>query len=64
MNLKEIRTAKKMTQNELAEASGIKQATISDIETGDIKNPGIETIKKLAKALNVKIQKLIDENAA
>jgi transcriptional regulator with XRE-family HTH domain len=64
MNLKEIRTAKKMTQIELAEASGIKQATISDIETGDIKNPGIETIRKLAKALNVKIQKLIDETAA
>ncbi len=64
LNLKEIRTKKNMTQVELSEASGVAQTTISEIERGAIVDPGIETVKKLAKALNIKIEKLIEDPAA
>jgi len=39
-NLKAIRKAKKMTQKELAQKSGVKQSVISDLETGNAKSTG------------------------
>ena len=34
-NLKKIRKAKKFTQRDLAQKSGVKQSVISDLETGN-----------------------------
>jgi len=56
--LKEIRTAAGLTQDKLAEITGISQANICRIENG-INIPTIETAKKLAVALNCKIDDLI-----
>ena len=47
-----------MTQKKLAEASGVRQNTISDIETGDTGDPGIRTVQKLARTLGVTSEKL------
>ena len=40
-----------MTQEELAERSGIKQSNISRIEKGTY-NPSLSSLKKIAKGLN------------
>ncbi|MGO5566525.1 XRE family transcriptional regulator [Acinetobacter baumannii] len=55
-NLKAIRKAKKMTQNELAQKSGVKQSVISDLETGNAKSTG--SILELANALGVTAEEL------
>ena len=55
-NLKKIRKAKKMTQKELAQKSGVKQPDISDLETGNAKSTG--SILELANALGVTAEEL------
>ncbi|MFH3866919.1 XRE family transcriptional regulator [Acinetobacter baumannii] len=55
-NLKAIRKAKKMTQKELAQKSGVKQSVISDLETGNAKSTGL--ILELANALGVTAEEL------
>lgn len=65
--VKQIRIDKKIKQKDLAEAAGIRQATLSEIENDQTKNPGIETMKAIAKALNVSLDDLVpakDGNAA
>lgn len=55
-NLKKIRKAKKMTQKELAQKSGVKQSVISDLETGNARSTG--SILELANALSVTAEEL------
>jgi SOS-response transcriptional repressor LexA len=55
-NLKKIRKAKKMTQKDLAQKSGVKQSVISDLETGNAKTTG--SILELAAALGVSAEEL------
>ena len=47
-----------LTQQQLSEAADVRQATISDIERGEIE-PTVATLKKLAAALNVEVGDLI-----
>lgn len=53
--LKEARLKKGLTQGELAEKSGIHPNTYARIER-DEQEPGFETVKKLAKALGLKLE--------
>lgn len=56
MNATTLRDARKragLTQDELAAASGVDQTTISSLETYRHTNPTDETIKRLAKALEI-----------
>ena len=55
-NLKKIRKAKKFTQRDLAQKSGVKQSVISDLETGNAKSTG--SILELANALGVTAEEL------
>lgn len=55
-NLKKIRKAKKLTQKDLAQRSGVKQSVISDLETGNAKTTG--SILELAAALGVSAEEL------
>ena len=55
-NLKKIRKAKKFTQKDLAQKSGVKQSVISDLETGNAKSTG--SILELANALGVTAEEL------
>ena len=47
-----------MTQTQLADACGVKQATISKLLSGD-RNPSVELLGKLAQALGVAPSQLI-----
>lgn len=59
-NLKEFRKKRNMSQMELSRQSGVSQAEISYIESGHKMNPGIVTIKKLADALKVSVDNIIE----
>jgi len=58
-NLVKIREEKGWSREKLAVESGVSYNTIVKIEYGGIKNPKIETVIRLAKALNVKIDDLV-----
>jgi len=47
------RTYAKLSQQQLAKASGVSQSMISQIESGDRPNPGVLTTTSLEKALCV-----------
>ena len=61
LNLKHYREAAGLTQSELAKRVGVRQATISDLETGKSRRIELDLLEKLAKALGVKAAKLIAE---
>ena len=58
LNLKHIRTKKKMSQGDIARALEVHRAYISGIENGK-RNPTLATIKKLADALGVSADVLL-----
>ncbi|MFH1543241.1 MAG: helix-turn-helix transcriptional regulator [Patescibacteria group bacterium] len=59
--IKKLRNDKDLTQEELARKANIPYATLMKIENGQVKNPTIKTIYKIAKALNISLDELIDE---
>lgn len=56
-NLRAIRTAKNITQSELAELISVDKSFVSNIENGK-NNPTLSTITSLAKALKVPVDEL------
>lgn len=54
-SLPEARKAAKITQKELSERTGISQADISRIETGEA-NPSMQTMKRLAEGLGMQLR--------
>lgn len=52
-NIKQLRLARGMTQEELANRLGVKKSAISKYEKGHVVNLKRSTIEKLAIALNV-----------
>lgn len=59
--LKRLRRGRGMTQADLAEASGVAQSTIAQIERATRKEPRPGTLKKLAPALGVEIAELLED---
>jgi transcriptional regulator with XRE-family HTH domain len=59
--LKELRMAKKLSLQALADKVGASKAHIWELETGRSKNPSIELLTELAKALTVSVSVLIEE---
>jgi transcriptional regulator with XRE-family HTH domain len=57
--LRQIRRAKDLTQQDLEQKSGVHYTTISRIETGDSTHVYAETVRELAKALDVSIDYLM-----
>lgn len=57
-NMRKIRARKKMSQGDICRALGVDRAYISNIESGK-QNPTLSTIEKIAKALGVKIDELL-----
>lgn len=55
-NLKEIRLQLGYTQEELARLCDCTLRTIQNIENNKNCNPGIETVLKIKKALNINIE--------
>lgn len=57
-SVKRLRLAKDITQRQLAQLSGLKQQSISRIESGKIP-PSLKTLSKIAEALRVDIKELL-----
>jgi transcriptional regulator with XRE-family HTH domain len=57
MNLKKLRTDRKLTISQLSQLSGVPTRTIEDIESKDV-NFKIQTAIKLADALSVSLDEL------
>lgn len=62
LNLKRLRMAQKLSLQELADKIEASKAHIWDLETGRSKNPSIELLTALAKALKVSVSDLVGEN--
>ena len=61
-NLATLRKEKDLTQEGLARKADISFHTLVKLESGGIKNPKIETVVKLAKALGISLDELIEQN--
>ncbi len=58
-NLKMLRKQLELTQEELARRIGAPQSSISDLETGAVKNPRVKTLLRLAAALDTTVDDLL-----
>jgi len=58
-NIKKYRTKLGISQDKLSKLAVVTYNTIIKIESGANKNPTIETLQKIAKALNVGVDDLI-----
>lgn len=58
-NIKKLRKKHKLSQEELAKKAGITYSTLIKVESGANDNPRIKTLMKIAKALEVSIDKLV-----
>ena len=58
-NIRKYRKLQNISQEELAFRSNLHRTYISDIERGQ-RNVPLDNIDKLAKALNIKITKLLE----
>jgi len=58
-NLKKLREKKGLSQDRLAKLADIANNTIIKIEAGKNQNPTLDTLNKIAKALEVSVDDLI-----
>ena len=63
MRLKKLRKQRNLTQEVLAELSGVDQVTISYIEIGKVRNPHWVTVSGLGRALGVSTEELFKPGA-
>lgn len=61
LRIREIRELRKFNKSQLAKKAGVSKATISKIENYK-ESPTIETLEKIAIALDVKVSDLLDED--
>jgi len=61
LNIKNRRKQQGLLQRELSEATGITQQKISLLEIGGNLNPGLNTLERIASALNCDVVDLILE---
>ena len=57
--IKRLRKKLGLSQGKLVRLADVSNNTIINIEAGKQQNPTVDTIKKIAKALNVPIEDLI-----
>lgn len=60
--IKELREKKKLTQEQLAQMSGVSRTTIIMLENNEEHEAMVGTLKALADALNVPVSKLFAQN--
>jgi transcriptional regulator with XRE-family HTH domain len=58
-NVKRLRETKGLSQEKLARLADVANNTLIKMETGENKNPTLETLKKVAQALGVSVDELI-----
>jgi len=57
--LRKLREEKGLSQEKLARLANVANNTIIKIKGGKNQNPTLDTLKKISKALNVSIDKLV-----
>jgi len=57
--IKKLRQRLKLSQDDFARKANVPYTTLTKIETGVIKKPFVFVVSKIAKALNVSIEDLI-----
>lgn len=60
--IRELREKKKLTQEQLAQKSGVSRTTIIQLENNDEHEVMVGTLKSLAAALEVPVSKLFTQN--
>jgi len=58
-NIKKLRQAKGLSQDRLSKLADVSYNSIIKLETSGITNPTIDTLQKIAKALDVSVDDLI-----
>jgi len=58
-NVKKFRKKKGLTQDNLARKADIPYTTLTKLESNVVKKPSVQTVAKIAKALDVSIEDLI-----
>ena len=53
------RESKNYSQRKLARRIGLSNATISDLERGEVQKPSVEILIKISEELNISIKKLL-----
>jgi len=59
-NITQLRKAKGLSQEKLARLADVANNTLIKMESGENQNPTLDTLKKVAKALNVSVDELIN----
>jgi XRE family transcriptional regulator, master regulator for biofilm formation len=57
--IKTLRTERGLTQAQVAQKAGVTKNYITMLEGGERKNPSLDIVKKLAKALGVPVTELL-----
>jgi len=60
-NIKKIRKQKNLSQDNLDRRANIPYTTLTKIESNVVKKPSVQNVAKIAKALDISIEKLIEE---
>lgn len=60
IKLRDLRAARRLTQEQLAREAGIRQPALARLEAGRIANPTLATLERLAAALRVKPAELME----
>jgi len=58
-NIKRIRAKQGISQDDLARKAGLKYSTLAKIEGDFVTKPGVQMIAKIAKALGVPMEDLV-----
>lgn len=58
-NIKKLRNKLGLSQEELAQKSGVKYTTLTKIESSVIKKPSVMVMNQIAKSLGASIEDLI-----
>ena len=62
--IKDLRARKKISQKSLIELTGLRQSYLANVETGGIKLPLLANLRKIADALGVSIETLVEETTS
>lgn len=60
-NMRRLRAEKDISQDKLSKMADVSFHTITKIEAGDTSNPTIDTVKKIAAALGVGVDELLND---
>lgn len=58
--IKKARDNRGITQKELSKMSGVSYSTLTKLESGVIKSPSFEVIIRITKALDIRLDELIE----